>query len=72
MTEPDLFRLIVQSGADLTISKPTNYDLLRELAGIAKQTGARLTLTLSTPISHDVIRELCLLAGENLAFVDQP
>jgi hypothetical protein len=64
----DSLRHILRSGCDLTINYRLSLDVLRELAELARESGAKLTVTTDT--SFDAIVELTTLAGKHIAFTD--
>jgi hypothetical protein len=68
MAAYDVLREIVRNGSDLTIANAINYDVLRELAALAKSSGAKLTIT--THMNYDVIRQLSSQYGKSVGFID--
>jgi hypothetical protein len=68
MAAYDILKYIVRSGCDLTLNDGVAYDTIRELASLAKQSGAHLTVT--TEMSQDFIRELCDTYGKSISFVN--
>lgn len=61
-------RDIIQHGANLTLNRPIDHNLLRELASLATKTGARLTL--KTDLPPDLILDLLAIGADHLSFVD--
>jgi hypothetical protein len=68
MATYEILKEIVSSGCNLILYKSISYDVMRELAEIAKRTGAKLTFT--TTMSNEVIRELCVIGGNNITFIN--
>lgn len=68
MAAYDVLRDIVRSGSDLTLTHGIDYQVLRELASLAKTSGARLTVT--TTMDYGVIKELSSRYGKSIAFID--
>jgi len=67
MAAYEVLRDIVRSGCDLTLYEPVAYSVLEELAVLAQQSGAKLTVT--TGIAYETIRGLCKYRG-TVAFID--
>lgn len=68
MASYDMLREIVRNGSNLVLTDTVSYELLRELAAIAKKSGARLTIPIG--ISYDMLRELSASYGSVITFVD--
>jgi hypothetical protein len=68
MASYDVLKGIVSNGSDLTLTDGISYEVIRELAELARGSGAKLTVT--TDISYDLILELSRTYGKSIAFVD--
>jgi hypothetical protein len=68
MATRDTLRAIVENGSDLTIASPIPQAVLRNLAALAKISGAKLTVTTTYPAQ--VLLELSREYGKSIAFVD--
>ena len=68
MASPNVLKQIVRSGSNLILSRPVTPELLRELASMAKTSGARLTVT--TDMNPGVVNEMCTTYGKAITFID--
>ena len=68
MASYDVLREIVRNGSDLALCEAISYDVLTELAALAKQSGARLTVP--TSMSYDLILQLSATYGKSVSFID--
>lgn len=68
MASHDVLREIVRNGNDLTLCSGIGHDTLRELAALAKASGAKLTVT--TAMGSSFIKELLATYGTSISFVD--
>jgi len=68
MASYDVLKDIVRSGSNLVLLQGISYDVLRELAALAEQTGAKITVP--TSMSYDLIRELSSRYGNSISFID--
>ena len=68
MASPNVLKQIVRTGSNLVLCRAITPDLLRELAAMAKKSGARLTVT--TDVNPGVINELCTTYGNAITFID--
>lgn len=58
----------MRAGCNLILCKSIDHDVLRELARIAEQSGAKITL--STRMDYALIRELLSAHPKSLSFID--
>jgi hypothetical protein len=63
----ETMRAVVNSGSDLIIFRKTTRENVRELAEIARRTGATLTVPLSYP--SDFVLELAAEYGKTIRFM---
>ena len=68
MASPNVLKQIVRNGSSLILTRELTPELLRELASMAKSSGARLTVT--TDVNPGVINELCTTYGKDITFID--
>ena len=68
MASPNVLKQIVRKGSNLVLCRAIAPDLLRELASMAKTSGAHLTVT--TAVNPGVINELCTSYGDAITFID--
>jgi hypothetical protein len=68
MASPSVLKQIVRNGGNLILCRGITPDLLRELASMAKTSGAHLTVT--TDVNPGVINELCTTYGNAITFID--
>ena len=68
MASPPVLKQIVKNGSNLILTRPLTPELLRELASMAKGSGAHLTVT--TDVNPGVIGELSTTYGKAITFID--
>ena len=68
MASPPILKQIVKNGSNLILSRAIAPELLRELASMAKKSGAHLTVT--TDVNPGVINELSTTYGKAITFID--
>ena len=68
MASYEVLKEIVSHGSNLILYKSISYDVMRELAHIAQQTGAKLTFPSS--MSYEVILELSAIGGNSITFMN--
>jgi hypothetical protein len=68
MASPNVLKQIVRNGGNLVLCRPITPELLRELASMAKKSGAKLTVT--TAMNPGIINELCTTYGNAVTFID--
>ena len=68
MASHDILRKIVANGCDLTLNNPIGDYPLLEIVGIAKSTGAKVSLPTTLPDS--MIEDISLIGKGTVSFVD--
>jgi hypothetical protein len=68
MNDYDVLKEIVRNGSDLTLCRPIDDDVLRELASLAKETGAKLTVR-TKMMNYETILEISATYSKSVSFV---
>jgi hypothetical protein len=68
MAAYEVLKEIIRNGSDLTLKTGIAYEVIEELAVLAKASGAKLTVT--TNMAYEVVLGLSKKYGKAIAFVD--